>query len=186
MGSSMPCLLQVSTRPHLSVPPPHVKTRICKDNSKQFCPSCGNPTLMRASVTVASPDASPDAPAMQVHLKKNFQYKLRGTKYSIPAPKPGSAKTGPGEGLILREDQLGYMRAKKRADGKRDREEQHMIKGLVDRGGEGGVRVGGWSDPDWVPNMLSVGTGGKGRPLHANGDIPQIGYGRKNPNARKR
>jgi RNA-binding protein NOB1 len=123
---------------------------------------------------------------MQVHLKKNFQYKLRGTKYSIPAPKPGSAKTGPGEGLILREDQLGYMRAKKRADGKRDREEQHMIKGLVDRGGEGGVRVGGWSDPDWMPNMLSVGTGGKGRPLHANGDIPQIGHGRKNPNARKR
>ncbi|OJA19331.1 hypothetical protein AZE42_00449 [Rhizopogon vesiculosus] len=164
----------------------HACFKICKDNSKQFCPSCGNPTLMRASVTVASPDASPDAPAMQVHLKKNFQYKVRGTKYSIPAPKHGSAKTGPGEGLILREDQLGYMRAKKRADGKREREEQHMIKGLVDRGGEGGVRVGGWSDPDWMPGILSVGTGGKGRSLRAGGDMPQIGYGKKNPNEKKR
>ncbi|KAG0709858.1 Nin one binding Zn-ribbon like-domain-containing protein [Suillus ampliporus] len=164
----------------------HACFKICKDNSKQFCPSCGNPTLMRASVTVASPDASPDAPAMQVHLKKNFQYKVRGTKYSIPAPKPGSAKTGPGEGLVLREDQLEYTRAKKRADGKRDREEQRMIKGLVDRGGEGGVSVGGWSDPDWMPGILSVGTGGKGRTLRAGGDMPQIGYGKKNPNERKK
>lgn len=164
----------------------HACFKICKDNSKQFCPSCGNPTLMRASVTVASPDASPDAPAMQVHLKKNFQYKVRGTKYSIPAPKPGSAKTGPGEGLILREDQLNYMRAKKRTDGKRDREERRMIKGLVDKGGEGGVSVGGWSDPDWMPGILSAGTGGQGRSSHTGGDMPQIGYGRKNPNERKK
>ncbi|KAG1806586.1 Nin one binding Zn-ribbon like-domain-containing protein [Suillus plorans] len=164
----------------------HACFKICKDNSKQFCPSCGNPTLMRASVTVASPDASPDAPAMQVHLKKNFQYKVRGTKYSIPAPKPGSAKTGPGEGLILREDQLDYMRAKKRTDGKRDREERRMIKGLVDKGGEGGVSVGGWSDPDWMPGILSAGTGEQGRSSHTTGDMPQIGYGRKNPNERKK
>ncbi|KIK46653.1 hypothetical protein CY34DRAFT_800170 [Suillus luteus UH-Slu-Lm8-n1] len=164
----------------------HACFKICKDNSKQFCPSCGNPTLLRASVTVASPDASPDAPAMQVHLKKNFQYKVRGTKYSIPAPKPGSAKTGPGEGLVLREDQLEYMRAKRRADGKRDREEQRMIKGLVDKGGEGGVSVGNWSDPDWMPGILSVGTGGQGRSSHTGGDMPKIGYGRKNPNERKK
>jgi RNA-binding protein NOB1 len=164
----------------------HACFKICKDNSKQFCPSCGNPTLMRASVTVASPDASPDAPAMQVHLKKNFQYKVRGTKYSIPAPKPGSAKTGPGEGLVLREDQLEYMRAKKRAEGKRDREERRMIKGLVDKRGEGGVSVGGWSDPDWMPGILSTGTGGQGRSSHTGGDMPQIGYGRKNPNERKK
>ncbi|KAG2349130.1 hypothetical protein BDR05DRAFT_925174, partial [Suillus weaverae] len=164
----------------------HACFKICKDNSKKFCPSCGNPTLMRASVTVASPDASPDTPAMQVHLKKNFQYKVRGTKYSIPAPKPGSAKTGPGEGLILREDQLEYMRAKKRADGKRDREEQRMIKGLVDKGGEGGVSVGRWSDPDWMPGILSAGTGGQGRSSRAGGDMPQIGHGRKNPNERKK
>jgi RNA-binding protein NOB1 len=82
---------------------------------------------------------------MQIHLKKNFQYKTRGTKYSIPAPKPGSAKHGPGEGLILREDQNEYMRAKKLADGKKQREEQKMVKGLMAKGGEGGISLAvGW------------------------------------------
>ncbi|KAF9226678.1 hypothetical protein BS17DRAFT_775960 [Gyrodon lividus] len=161
----------------------HACFKICKDNSKQFCPSCGNPTLLRASVTIASPDAAVDAPAMEIHLRKNFQYKLRGTKYSIPAPKPGSAKTGPGDGLVLREDQTEYMRAKKRAEGKRERDEQRMIKGLVDRGGEGGVAVGSWSDPDWVPGILGGPT--KGRSGGKDG-MPQIGYGRKNPNERRK
>ena len=158
--------------------------RICKDNSKQFCPSCGNPTLMRTSVTLSSPNAAADAPVIQLHLKKNFQYKLRGTKYPIPAPRPGSAKTGPGEGLILREDQLEYMRAKKRADGKRERAEKRMLKGLVDRGGDGGVAVGSWSDPDWVPGILG-GPGAKGR-SGGKEDMPKIGYGRKNPNERRK
>ncbi|KAF9247411.1 Nin one binding Zn-ribbon like-domain-containing protein [Melanogaster broomeanus] len=161
----------------------HACFKICKDNSKQFCPSCGNPTLLRASVTVASPDAAVDAPAMEIHLKKNFQYKLRGTKYSIPAPKPGSAKTGPGEGLILREDQTEYMRAKKRVEGKRERDEQRMIKGLVDRGGEGGVAVGSWSDPDWMPSIMGGSTKGRSTGKDA---MPQIGYGRKNPNERRK
>ncbi|KAF8842768.1 hypothetical protein BDN67DRAFT_332062 [Paxillus ammoniavirescens] len=160
----------------------HACFKICKDHSKQFCPSCGNPTLLRASVTIASPGTAADAPAMEIHLRKNFQYKVRGTKYSIPAPKPGSAKTGPGEGLILREDQLEYMRAKKRAEGKRERNEQRMIKGLVERGGEGGVAVGSWSDPDWVPGILG---GSKGR-SGGKDAMPQIGYGRKNPNERKK
>ena len=85
-------------------------SRICKDNTKKFCPSCGNPTLLRASVTVAAPGASSNAQAVQVHLKPNFQYKLRGTRYPIPSPKPGSSKTGAGTGLILREDQVEYSR----------------------------------------------------------------------------
>ncbi|KAG8218556.1 Nin one binding Zn-ribbon like-domain-containing protein [Butyriboletus roseoflavus] len=162
----------------------HACFKICKDNSKQFCPSCGNPTLMRASVTLSSPNAAADARVMEVHLKKNFQYKLRGTKYSIPAPRPGSAKTGPGEGLILREDQLEYMRAKKRADGKRERDDQRMLKGLIDRGGEGGVAVGSWSDPDWIPDILG-GSTSKGRSGGRDG-MPQIGYGRRNPNERRK
>ncbi|KAF7290987.1 20S-pre-rRNA D-site endonuclease NOB1 [Mycena chlorophos] len=153
----------------------HACFKICKDNTKKFCPSCGNPTLLRASVTISSPDAPGDAPVMEVHLKRNFQYKLRGTKYSIPAPKPGSAKTGTGEGLILREDQSEYLRAKKMADGKRQREEAKINKG-----------IGSWLDPDWVPEMLTVGAGGKGRTNRRDGDMPTIGYGRKNPNERKR
>jgi len=167
----------------------HACFKICKDNTKKFCPSCGNPTLLRASVTIASPGADPNAPAMQVHLKPNFQFRTRGTKYSIPAPKPGSAKHGPGEGLILREDQLEYMRAKKLADGKKEREEQKMVKGLMSKGGEGGVSVGSWMDPDWMPDIMSASAGGKGRTVRVggrDGDMPVIGYGRKNPNERKR
>ncbi|CAA7260060.1 unnamed protein product [Cyclocybe aegerita] len=170
----------------------HACFKICKDNSKKFCPSCGNATLLRASVTVAAPNADPNAPAMQVHLKPNFQYKIRGTKYSIPAPKPGSAKTGPGTGLVLREDQIEYIRAKKRADGKREREEERLSKGILNigldsRGETAGVSS--WMDPDWIPEIISVGSGGKGRTMRdsrMDGDMPQIGYGRKNPNEKRR
>ncbi|GLB34037.1 putative PIN domain of ribonuclease [Lyophyllum shimeji] len=167
----------------------HACFKISKDNSKKFCPSCGNPTLLRASVTVSAPGASADAPVMQVHLKPNFQYRIRGTKYSIPKPKPGSAKTGAGDNLILREDQLEYMRAKKRADGKREREEAKTLKGILARGAEGAAGVGSWMDPDWIPEMISVGAGGKGRtirPAGMDGDLPQIGYGKKNPNAMRK
>jgi len=129
---------------------------------------------------------------MQVHLKPNFQYKIRGTKYSIPAPKHGSAKKGPGEGLILREDQTEYMRAKKRADGKREKEEAKMMKGILARsltGDANTVAVGSWMDPDWVPEILTAGSGGKGRTVRQggmDGDMPTIGYGRKNPNEKRR
>ncbi|OBZ76047.1 20S-pre-rRNA D-site endonuclease nob1 [Grifola frondosa] len=152
----------------------HACFKISKDASRKFCPSCGTNT-----------------PAMQVHLKKNFQYKTRGTIYSIPAPKPGSAKTGPGEGLVLREDQTAWMRAKKHADGKREREERRMLNAASrsTEVGQGGAVLGSWMDPDWVPEILSTGTGGKGRTMRSrgmDGDMPIIGHGRKNPNERKR
>ncbi|KAG6903419.1 hypothetical protein C0995_005442 [Termitomyces sp. Mi166 len=167
----------------------HACFKICKDNSKKFCPSCGNPSLLRASVTVSAPGAPSDAPVMQVHLKPNFQYKIRGTKYSIPAPKAGSAKTGTGDNLILREDQPEYLRAKKRVDGKREREEAKMLKGILGRGPEGVTGAGSWMDPDWIPEMISVGAGGKGRTMKSggmDGDLPQIGFGKKNPNAARK
>jgi RNA-binding protein NOB1 len=167
-----------------------VSFRICKDSSRKFCPSCGSPTLLRASVTLSSATASSSSPTLQVHLKKNFQYKTRGTIYSIPAPKAGSAKTGSGEGLVLREDQSAWVKAKKHADGKREREERRMLKGTATHGAgtQGGV-LGSWMDPDWMPEMLTVGAGGKGRTLRSggsDGDMPVIGHGRKNPNERRR
>ncbi|KAJ7241909.1 Nin one binding Zn-ribbon like-domain-containing protein [Mycena haematopus] len=164
----------------------HACFKICKDPTKKFCPSCGNATLLRASVTISAPSsASSSTPVMQVHLKPNFQYRVRGTKYSIPAPKAGSAKTGTGEGLILREDQTEYVRARRMADGRREREEAKVNRGLL----SGGGGVGSWLDPDWVPEMLSVNSGGKGRtvrPGGMDGDLPVIGYGRKNPNASRK
>ncbi|KAL5487918.1 NOB1 [Sanghuangporus weigelae] len=173
----------------------HACFKICKDSSKKFCPSCGNPSLLRTSVTVKSPTADESSPALEVHLKKNFQYRTRGTKYSIPAPKSGSAKKGSGEGLILREDQTEYMRARKREEGRHQREEKRIVQQSLTaaKGGEStGIKLGNWMDPDWVPEMLSVGIGGKGRrapdgraPVGSDG-MPVIGYGRKNPNERRR
>ena len=55
-----------------------------------------------------------------------------------------------------------------------------------------GVKIGSWMDPDWVPVMLSVGKGGKGRRApESRGSIgtdgmPIIGHGRKNPNEKRR
>ncbi|EKM79849.1 hypothetical protein AGABI1DRAFT_119910 [Agaricus bisporus var. burnettii JB137-S8] len=170
----------------------HACYKICKDQSRKFCPSCGNPSLLRATVTISSPNASKNAPVLQVHLKPNFQHRIRGSKYSIPSPKPGSAKTGNGEGLILREDQSEYLRAKKHADGKREREEARMLKGMLSKGvqeGSVGVGVSSWMDPDWMPEIISVGSGGKGRTMknsRMDGDMPIIGYGKKNPNERRR
>ncbi|KAH9060970.1 Nin one binding Zn-ribbon like-domain-containing protein [Lactarius vividus] len=161
----------------------HACFKICKDASKKFCPSCGNPALLRASVTISSPSASSDAPPMQVHLKKNFQYRTRGTIYSIPAPKPGSAKTGCGEGLILREDQTEYMRATKRAETQRLRDDKKLLSGALANGGEGKLGVGSWLDPDWIPEIM---TAGKGRSLKQGDGMPTIGYGKRNPNERKR
>ena len=119
---------------------------------------------------------------MQVHLKKNFQYRTRGTIYSIPSPKPGSAKTGTGEGLILREDQIAYVRAKKHTDRQREREEQKMMKGIFYKCREGDV--GSWMDPDWMPDAIVPGVGRKEKNM--DGTMPIIGYGRRNPNERKR
>jgi len=123
------------------------------------------------------------------HLKKNFQYKVRGSKYSIPAPKPGSAKTGPGEGLVLREDQADYLRAKKKVDSKRQREDTKLMKNILSKGVDSNASVSSWMDPDWIPEMISTGSGGKGRTMKSSGmdgDLPQIGYGKKNPNESRR
>ncbi|KAK3374143.1 putative art-4 protein [Lasiosphaeria ovina] len=89
--------------------------KVCKDMSKQFCPSCGQPTLTRVS---CSTDASG---SFKLHLKKNFQYNNRGNVYSIPKPTHGSAsgklanvkgggKQGWGSQLILAEDQKEYSK----------------------------------------------------------------------------
>jgi RNA-binding protein NOB1 len=131
---------------------------------------------------------------MKVHLKQNFQYRLRGTKYAIPAPKPGSAKSGStGEGLVLREDQKEWSRAKKMADGRREKEERRVKKGIFSGDADGGdwmAGVGSWKDPDWLPGIMggprdSANCGRGGRRTDKDG-MPVIGYGRKNPNERRR
>jgi RNA-binding protein NOB1 len=95
---------------------------------------------MRTSISTSS---APDAP-VQIHLKQGFQYHLRGTKYSIPDPKPGRAKgqQAGGSGLILREDQKEYQNAVKREEMRREREERKLRREVENGGG------GRWNDPD--------------------------------------
>jgi RNA-binding protein NOB1 len=112
----------------------HACFKLCKDSSKRFCPSCGNASLMRTTVSTSAATGK-----QTIHLKKNFQYHLRGTKYSIPDPKPGRAKGQQkgGSGLILREDQLEWQDALHRNNRQREKEERRAIKG-----------EGSWMDPD--------------------------------------
>jgi hypothetical protein len=122
-------------------------TRICKDPSKKFCPSCGGPTLIRASISTHAPTASHPTARTEVHLKQNFQYRTRGTIYSLPAPKPGSAKGGPKEELVLREDQKEFMKGLKMEQGRRGKEERELERAVrAQREGKGGL--GSWNDPD--------------------------------------
>ncbi|KAL2152137.1 hypothetical protein VTH82DRAFT_5321 [Thermothelomyces myriococcoides] len=136
--------------------------KVCKDTSKQFCPSCGQPTLTRVS---CSTDANGN---FTLYLKKNFQWNKRGNVYSIPKPTHGSAsgkgahvkgggKNGWGRELILAEDQKEYRR-------KLEEERRMKTRDLMDE--------------DYLPGILS------GNRTSGGGRI-RIGAGR-NVNAKKR
>ncbi|KAF0514302.1 Nin one binding Zn-ribbon like-domain-containing protein [Gigaspora margarita] len=105
----------------------HACFKITTNMEKQFCPSCGGATLIRTST---STDMNGK---VTYYLKKNFQYNLRGTKYSIPNPKSGRNANN----LILREDQKEYQKALK----------SHRKQKEVDI-----------FDPDYVPKLF-IGSG---------------------------
>lgn len=154
----------------------HACFKICKDNTKKFCPSCGNATLLRTSVTTTAPGADGSEPVVQIHLKKNFQYKTRGTKYSIPLPKPGAAKGGAGStNIILREDQVEFQKGVHQ-EAVRQRKEQKRVERALTEGKGSGMN---WDDPDWIPEIL---TGTR----RSTGGLPTIGHGRRNPNEARR
>lgn len=69
-----------------------------------------------------------------LHLKANYQYNLRGTKYTIPDAKPGRSKgqIKGGTGLILREDQREWQDAVRMEEGRKRKEERKKT----------------WDDPD--------------------------------------
>jgi len=128
----------------------HACFHICRDMSKQFCPRCGKPTLLRAS---CSTDKEGN---FKVHLKKNFQYNARGDRFSIPKPVGGSSNTkrvsGGGQGgwgtaLILAEDQNEYVQQmeKNRRRKTRDLMDEDYLPGLLSgdrKGSEGKPKVG--------------------------------------------
>ncbi|KAI9593618.1 Nin one binding Zn-ribbon like-domain-containing protein [Syncephalis fuscata] len=77
----------------------HACYKITTDMEKQFCPSCGNNTLLRVS---AGLDKQGN---LCVYLKDNFQYNIRGTKYNISKPQGGKHNND----LILCEDERAYQ-----------------------------------------------------------------------------
>ncbi|GBC05927.1 hypothetical protein RclHR1_06500009 [Rhizophagus clarus] len=101
----------------------HACYKITTNMEKKFCPKCGNAALIRTST---STDANGN---VTYYLKKNFQYNLRGTKYSIPEPKGGRNANN----IILREDQKEYQKALK---SQRKQKEIDIF------------------DPDYIPDLL--------------------------------
>lgn len=107
----------------------HACFKICRDMQKQFCPSCGGATLLRASCSTDS------AGVFSVHLKRNMQWNNRGNVYSIPKTHHGSASgKGVKPNLILREDQIEYQREIKQKERQKERD-------LL--------------DPDYLPGILT-------------------------------
>ena len=142
------------------------------DMSKQFCPKCGGPTLIKTSYALDA-EGKP-----HFYLAKNFQYRIRGTKFGIPIPKGGRQ----GE-MILREDQREYQRALKT----QKRAEAKEFKSLLNGGSAGVVadvdeRLAGlFGDLSiGATSFASVGGGLKGKTQHA--PRVTIGTGRRNPN----
>lgn len=159
----------------------HACFKICKDAEKKFCPQCGNATLLRTSVTSTAPDSSnKETGGMKVHLKKNFQYKNRGTIYSLPLPKAGRAGGAAQSVPILREDQAEWQKALNTEKIKRNKEEKALQKAL-ERGTDS--LSARYQDADEL-SMLLAGGSGKNRSLSTG--LPSMGIGRKNPNERRR
>jgi len=123
--------------------------------------------------TKAAPPGSEQPATVQVHLKSNFQYRNRGTKFSIPAPKPGNAKGS--NNIILCEDQVEFQRGVK-SEAVRARKEEKRIASALAAGGSGVNGSKTWMDPDWMPDMLL------GQSSRRGSALPDIGYGKRNPN----
>ena len=130
--------------------------KITRDMERQFCPTCGQPTLTRVACTVDDRTGS-----LTVHLKKNFQWNNRGNVYSVPKPVHGTAngkrtkgkkqhaggQNGWGQGLMLAEDQKEFVSAntEQRRQRKKDLMNDDDLPNILtgDRSGPGGrVKVG--------------------------------------------
>jgi RNA-binding protein NOB1 len=119
--------------------------RLCKNPEKRFCPSCGGPTLLRTSITYV-PSTPQNPQGYILHLKQNYNYRLRGTQYSLPTPQMGKAggqnkKTEP----VLREDQKEWIKGVKSNEVRQFKEQRAMVKAVLEeeKKGKGKQRAQG-------------------------------------------
>jgi len=82
----------------------HACGDVTKQTTRVFCAKCGNATLQKVQHTVG------EGGAEQFGVRR--KHKIRGTRFSLPAPKGGRREKAP----ILREDQLIGMRGVKKRD----------------------------------------------------------------------
>jgi len=82
----------------------HACFGVTREVGRHFCGRCGNAALQRVTLTVG-----PDG-AECVGVRK--RHNLRGTRYSLPAPRSGRYAVNP----VLREDQLAAMRLPSRGN----------------------------------------------------------------------
>ncbi|KAJ2374144.1 20S-pre-rRNA D-site endonuclease nob1 [Coemansia sp. RSA 2603] len=136
--------------------------------NKQFCPSCGHATLKRCSVSTGSNGR------LQVHLKTNYIYNLRGTIYSMPKARGGQHTT---KDIITRADDKAYLRA------------MDYKKRVESRSNAGLSGSSSLMDPDFIPGLLTESLlsdrNGYGVATDARG-MPMVTRNRKNPNANRR
>jgi RNA-binding protein NOB1 len=71
-----------------------------KSGGKLFCDKCGSNNLQRIAASVDR-----NSGRLKLHMKKNYQYNTRGTKFSLPKAGKGNKYEGD---LLLTEDQLMY------------------------------------------------------------------------------
>lgn len=134
-----------------------------KQMERRFCDHCGNPTLLRTSYKID------ESGQTHLFLASHFQYKLRGSKTPLSMPKSGRK----GNPILLREDQKEYLQAMKtfRHDEKKAKKDAGDMDALDDKIAIifEGMRLSGSS---WTSSQSP--------------SLPAIGFGRSNPNERRR
>ena len=135
----------------------------------RFCPKCGGPTLMRCSYLLD------ESGRIHVFLRGDYQFNLRGTKYSIPTPTGGRQ----GAELILREDQKEYVK---------QREHYQRIQNKLQKAEA--VDFEEALDDRIAAVFGAAGSAGAGKnrryDQYDGFSLPVVGHGRKNPNVSRK
>ncbi|CEH12711.1 Predicted RNA-binding protein Nob1p involved in 26S proteasome assembly [Ceraceosorus bombacis] len=164
----------------------HACTKICKNTEEKFCPSCGNATLLRVSVRTNAPEKGGGE---VIEINTSRQLRLRGSRYSLPMPKPsraggprGANAPSSGGAPILRADQQEWIKALSKEKGRQEKEVRKLNR-AAEKGKDGWSQR--YQNPEDVSAFLQ---GGKAdfEPSRLVGGLPPLGIGRKNPNERRR